>query len=311
MEESSEKKIPDGENPEDFKDFEDEDVTAVPEVEAEEISQADDMQGLSEEEIELRREAEIIAKLTQEAGFGTPEYLMGGFQEETQEAEISEDKENTEEEQKAENKEETEQSAEAEETQENEEAEEGKETEETEETEEGKEYPEELQEKSDNEITEAKTDEDESGEKSEIEPPQLPQEPGQWEELDEDDSVVKKYIFYVSKDFVPLIDSLTPDQRTAYINDAIQRKIDAEYEYSLVEKKKRILTHIIVMIFTFFLVTPLVLFIVHKSIMLTFENYKYSQDNFEKLYKQHFEKDRAYMRSIEYNERHSKDQKDE
>ena len=35
--------------------------------------------------------------------------------------------------------------------------------------------------------------------------------------------------------------------------------------------------------------------------MATFDNYKYSQENFEKLYKSRFEKDRAYMRSIQYN----------
>ena len=35
------------------------------------------------------------------------------------------------------------------------------------------------------------------------------------------------------------------------------------------------------------------------------ENYKYSQENFEKLYKQRFEKDNAYMRSIQYNKKHS------
>ena len=46
---------------------------------------------------------------------------------------------------------------------------------------------------------------------------------------------------------------------------------------------------------------PIALLLVNKTIMATFENYKYSQENFEKLYKQRFEKDKAYMRSIEYN----------
>ena len=35
--------------------------------------------------------------------------------------------------------------------------------------------------------------------------------------------------------------------------------------------------------------------------MATFDNYKYSQENFEKLYKERFSKDKAYMRSIQYN----------
>lgn len=140
---------------------------------------------------------------------------------------------------------------------------------------------------------------------------ELPPETDGWEELNDENSVVKKYIVYVSKDFVPLMDGLTTDERSAYINDAIQRKIDTEEEISSIEKKKRILTHIIITVLTFLIFAPIALFIVHKSIMVTFENYKYSQDNFEKLYKQRFEKDRAYMRSIEYNRLHSKDVKNE
>ena len=140
---------------------------------------------------------------------------------------------------------------------------------------------------------------------------EVQKEPEEMEHLDNDNQVFKKYIFYVSKDFVPIVDNLSTDERTAYINDAIQRKVDAEYEYSVIDKRKRILAHIITMIITFFIVTPMILFLVHKSIMLTFENYKYSQDNFEKLYKQRFEKDRAYMRSLEYNRLHNKDYKNQ
>ena len=42
---------------------------------------------------------------------------------------------------------------------------------------------------------------------------------------------------------------------------------------------------------------------------MTFENYKYSQENFEKLYKQRFEKDKAYMRSVQYNKEMEKKNK--
>jgi len=130
---------------------------------------------------------------------------------------------------------------------------------------------------------------------------QTQEEPTQWEEMNDDNSVVKKYIVYVSKDFVPYIDNLNTDERSAYINDAIQRKIDAEDIEKQEENKKRIKTHFIIAILTFCIMTPLALLGVNKAIMLTFENYKYSQDNFEKLYKQRFEKDRVYMRSVQYN----------
>ena len=137
--------------------------------------------------------------------------------------------------------------------------------------------------------------------KTKEEPTEIKEEISQWEELSENNSVVKKYIMYISKDFVPYIDSLNVDERMAYINDAIQMKIDSEDEKKKKIKKKKIKTHLILSILTFCIMTPFALFIVNKAIMATFENYKYSQENFEKLYKQRFEKDRAYMRSLEYN----------
>ena len=253
----------------------------------------------SEVEDDLVKEAELIAKITQEAGFGTPEYLKGtienveehfdeasiesvsdvsdiDFNAHVEEADVHYDEDSEFEipdylkgldsddnlkENREENKEETKE-----------------------------------------EIKEENKEEE-----NEIISPKLPPEPEQWEELDDENGVVKKYIFYVSKDFVPLMDSLNSDQRTAYINDAIQRKIDSEHELTAIERKKKIMAHLIVMILTFFIVTPIVLFIVHKSIMITFDNYKYSQDNFERLYKQRFKEDRAYMNTIKYNLLHAKD----
>ena len=122
-----------------------------------------------------------------------------------------------------------------------------------------------------------------------------------WEELSKDNSVVKKYIFYVSKDLVPYVDNLTTDERNAFINAAIQLKIDSEDENKKKQLKNKVIFHFIIMILTICLSAPFVLMGVHKAIMLTFENYKYSQENFEKLYRQRFQKDRAYMRSIQYN----------
>ncbi len=129
------------------------------------------------------------------------------------------------------------------------------------------------------------------------------EELNQWEEFSEDNSVVKKYIFYVSKDFVPYIDNLTTDERSAYINDAIQKKIDLEDIQKNTHKKRSLIVHLIVAIITIFAVTPFAILGAHKAIMLTFDNYKYSQDNFEKLYKKHFENNKAYMRSLEYNKK--------
>ena len=130
-----------------------------------------------------------------------------------------------------------------------------------------------------------------------------------WEELNSDNDVVKKYIVYISKDFVPYIDSLTVDERCAYINDAIQTKLDLEDIKQQERKKRKLFIHLVITIITVCLMTPIALLGVHKAIMITFENYKYSQDNFEKLYKQRFEKDKAYIRSLQYNKEMEKKNK--
>lgn len=127
-----------------------------------------------------------------------------------------------------------------------------------------------------------------------------------WEELKEDNSVVKKYIVYISKDFIPLMDGLNTDERTAYINDAIQTKIDIEDVQKQKNKKIESVVHLILTIAIILALAPFALLFANKAIMATFENYKYSQDNFEKLYKQHFEKSKIYTRSVQYNKEHTK-----
>jgi Fe2+ transport system protein B len=122
----------------------------------------------------------------------------------------------------------------------------------------------------------------------------------------EEDSAIKKYIVYISKNYVPYIDNLTTDERSAYINDAIQKKLDEEENKRHSNKKKRVLSNVIVMCLTFFIALPIAIFVINKSILATFENYKYSQENFEKLYKQKFTNSKIYQRSIQYNKLHPK-----
>lgn len=138
-----------------------------------------------------------------------------------------------------------------------------------------------------------------------IEPTQEKTDARQNNYTQEENSALKKYIIHISQEFVPIIDSMTIDQRIAYINDAIQIKIDFQKEKDLKNKKKQFGINILIVILVFILTAPLALIIANKAIMLTFENYRYSQENFEKLYKQRFEKDSAYMRSIQYNKKHS------
>ena len=132
------------------------------------------------------------------------------------------------------------------------------------------------------------------------------EELSQWEEYNSANDVVKKYIVYVSKDFVPYIDNLTTDERSAYINDAIQQKLDSQDEEKQKIVRRNALIHFILAVVVILAVTPLGLILANKAIMATFDNYKYSQENFEKLYKHRFEHDRAYMRSLQYNQEYEK-----
>lgn len=127
-----------------------------------------------------------------------------------------------------------------------------------------------------------------------------------WEELDKNNSVVKKYIINVSKNLVPIIDKMTPDERNTYINDAIQKKIDLTDQKKQRNKKIKLCAHFIIIVLTFIFLTPFALIAVNKAFMATFDNYKYSQDNFERLYKQRFEKDKAFMRLLQYNKEQEK-----
>lgn len=122
-----------------------------------------------------------------------------------------------------------------------------------------------------------------------------------WEETLEKDCIVKKYIVYIAKEYIPYIDKLNLDERSAYINDALEMKINFEDKKRQNENKRKLLLHLLVAIIAACATLPLAVVGAHKAIMATFDNYKYSQENFEKLYRQKFEKDRAYMRSVEYN----------
>ena len=56
-----------------------------------------------------------------------------------------------------------------------------------------------------------------------------------WEELDEKNDIVKKYIVYVDKENIEAIDNLTVDERNAFINSAIKTK----FEDTDIENTKR------------------------------------------------------------------------
>lgn len=123
-------------------------------------------------------------------------------------------------------------------------------------------------------------------------------------ETDEENEAVKKYVVYISKDFVPTIDTLSVDERSAYINDAIQLKLDSLDRKKQQKKRLKFLFHLILIFVVVCVLTPFALLLINKAMLATFENYKYSQDNFEKLYRQKIEGRKSYARSVQYNKLH-------
>lgn len=122
----------------------------------------------------------------------------------------------------------------------------------------------------------------------------------QWEELDTKNDIVKKYIVYIDKDNIGAIDELSVDERNSFINSAIKLKFENDDIRTASIKKKRILLHSTIMICTMIIFMPVAVYLAHLSIVATFKNYKYSQDNFEKLYRESFSKSPTYMKAQKY-----------
>lgn len=122
----------------------------------------------------------------------------------------------------------------------------------------------------------------------------------EWEdpfENEEEAPSVKKYIIYVAKDFIPKLDTLDSDERNAYINDSLRLKSDSDSGAKRLESFKKLLKHGFVALLTVIIGTPVMFYIINRSIDMTLSNYSYVQKNFENLYRQRAEKDRVIQRA--------------
>jgi hypothetical protein len=178
----------------------------------------------------------------------------------------------------------------------------------------------ETQEQSTEETSEEKTQETNEEEQTEQEPEKTPEEIEEenrqlelqrkfeensqnletWEELNSENDIVKKYIVYVDKENIQAIDELSVDERNAFINSAIKLKFENNDIEKVKSKRKRVIAHMVVMIATAILFMPFAIYLAHMSIVATFKNYKYSQDNFEKLYRESFSKSPTYQKAQKY-----------
>ena len=156
-------------------------------------------------------------------------------------------------------------------------------------------------EETENIIQETETIEEQATQELEEQLPPPPKEElsSVWEEYDKNNAVVKKYIVNVAKENVPYIDRLSVEQRNNFINEAIQIKLEVDNEQEKLDKKKNLAKHMLLFILTFFIVMTFMILIIDKAIVATMENYKYSQENFEKLYKHRFEKQKAFYTAVQ------------
>lgn len=108
-----------------------------------------------------------------------------------------------------------------------------------------------------------------------------------------ENDAVKKYVIYIAKDFVPLVDHMDKDARSAFVNESIQLKLQMEGKERKWHVFTRVLRHIIVSVFTLLIIVPALFWLADKSINATVQNYEYVQKSFEKLYKDKAERDKA------------------
>ena len=108
-----------------------------------------------------------------------------------------------------------------------------------------------------------------------------------------ENDAVKKYVIYIAKDFVPFVDHMDKDARSAFVNESIHLKLQMEGKDRKWHAFVRVLRHIIVSVFTLLIAVPALFWLADKSITATVQNYEYVQQNFEKLYKDKAERDKA------------------
>ena len=95
----------------------------------------------------------------------------------------------------------------------------------------------------------------------------------------------KKFVIQINNDNIEYFESFSPSERISLINKFLSlEQIKSRSDY----RKKRIkeyIIHLSIVILTVFIFLPLFYFSINKLVLLTLENYKQTQLNFEKLYK--------------------------
>lgn len=95
----------------------------------------------------------------------------------------------------------------------------------------------------------------------------------------------KKFVFSVSDKFAILIDKMSTRERDEFINHALELKVAHNTREGERARTKLALLHIISVLLTVIIATPIILALANWSINATLENYSYTQKSFENLFK--------------------------
>lgn len=100
------------------------------------------------------------------------------------------------------------------------------------------------------------------------------------------DKKYKKYVIYIDDVNVDFIDSLSIAERKNLINGILREQDDIRIARREEERMRKLVTHVMIGIITFFVIIPLMYWLVNACLEATIDNYRRSQNNFEVLYKE-------------------------
>lgn len=95
----------------------------------------------------------------------------------------------------------------------------------------------------------------------------------------------KKYIVTIYNEYVPLLDSMSIEERNDTINDIISVHYDNTNEKKQKRKIFKIITSIVIAFLILIFIAPLSLWLINYSFTTTQNNYTEMQNNFKVLYK--------------------------
>jgi len=102
----------------------------------------------------------------------------------------------------------------------------------------------------------------------------------------EGDKRYKKFVVYIDEQNVDFITSLSIQERKDIINSILREQDDIRIARREEERRKKLVTHLLIGIITFIVFIPLLYLIVNQCLEATISNYQRSQNNFEVLYKE-------------------------